>query len=391
MTRSPRRVSKRPSLSSDQKADETTRSKRDPLTREQKVEITRLHYAGWSQKRLSERYGASPPTINRAIKSAHDNGWVTITVTSKLRPAVATRDDELATRLASRFDTVTNLFVLKSAPPPQGDDDAYANWSDDVHRMLGLFLGSKHVRHAIADGDSIGVSSGRGVSQTIEGLLQENLLIQAQRVTLLSLTGSFEMRGQGSGLPTVMDGDNNVGRLAQAFGRMIQLQTTGRGIVVSPQDKETERGFLPWVRTPPNKAIVGVGVIEGKNRLMSKTAILDPIRGQIDTLERLVKESTRDAYVPCADMCNYLFFVKPPNGVDIAKEKEAEIRRQIDELNKRLLVIPWEKLKAAQAGVWIAAGTPRKAAAIRQILNDGFRINALCIDTTLAQELDKMD
>jgi DNA-binding transcriptional regulator LsrR (DeoR family) len=351
------------------------------------VEITRLHYDDdWSQQALSKRYKLSPATINRAIKSARDSGLVTITVTSNLRPPVASRDD-LAKRLALRFDSVAHLFVLESTAPPRGGEEAYANWSDGVHRMLGHFLGSTHVRHAIADDDKIGVSSGRGVSQTIEGLLQENLLIQAQGVTLVSLTGSFEMRGQGNGIPTVMDGDNNVGRLAQAFGRMISLQTTGRGIVVEPQDQDKDA----WIRKLPKKAIVGVGVIEGTNRFLSKTPTLKPIRGQLDALSSIVKECSTDAYVPCADMCNYLFWVKPPKGIDVAKEKEAEIRRQIDELNKRLFVMPRDVLKTGKADIWIAAGTPRKAAAIRQILNDGFRINALCIDTTLAQELDKMD
>jgi DNA-binding transcriptional regulator LsrR (DeoR family) len=68
---------------------------------------------------------------------------------------------------------------------------------------------------------------------------------------------------------------------------------------------------------------------------------------------------------------------------------EREIRSLIEIINGHLCVIPFKQLRQVR-GCWIAAGTPKKAAALHHCLTSDLRINALCVDSELAEELLKL-
>lgn len=350
-----------------------------PLTAEAKVEIARRYIEGATQKALAAEYRVSAPTINRAVREAREQKWIRVNVTTTLALPPPEQDEDLARTLLARLDSVANLIVLKNPPLPKQGDSSYPQRSDELHRRLGRCLAG-HVRSAILDGDRIGISSGRGVHHTIDGIVQDHPLINAKGVHLLSLTGSFEMKGQSADDQVVMDGDKNVGHFAMAFSRQTTILTCGRELTIQANETRPE-----CLSSPLTRALVGVGVSEASNRLFRQSPALKPIAGLLLRLKKLVDTSSTESYVPCADVCNRLFWVGPPKGTLVPKE--AELRKLIDEINSRLCAVSLDHLKSTIHGVWIAAGSPRKAHALLQLLEEGLRVNALCIDSTLAEEL----
>jgi hypothetical protein len=253
----------------------------------------------------------------------------------------------------------------------------YATWSDHVHRELGRYLGEYHVLRAVTTDDRIGVSSGRGVCYTIEGI--HPAVLRADNVTLMSLTGSFGNRAHSIHDSTIMDGDTNVGLFGRAFVKMVHLQTTGREVVANPGERRPT-----WFSEPPNRALVGLGVLEETSRIISKDSMLHGLHADLQDLKILVKAASSDNYIPCADMCNYLLYIPPPKGLQ--NHKELEIQKLIDKINARLFVIPFESLLKVK-GCWLAVGTAKKAHALDYCLRRGLRVSGLCIDKTLAEEL----
>jgi DNA-binding transcriptional regulator LsrR (DeoR family) len=351
------------------------RTSERPLTDLQKIDITRRYLVRRVEQRvLAEEYQTSSSTINRAIDDVLSKGWLVVSV--KQNYALPTKlDPGLMQSIADRYPGVQNVYVVE-APDPISD---YAAWSDHVHHVLGCYLG-KIVKPGICNDDKIGVSSGRGVYYTIEGIFED--LIRADNVTILSLTGSFGNRAHGLREPTIMDGDTNAALLALGFGRMIRLQTTGREVVVDPS---LVRPL--WFNDPPNRALVGLGVLEKTNRMLAESPSLVPLRGHLDELASLVAASTRENYIPCADMCNCMLWIPPPKGTTVSNE--GRIRKLIDEINAKLYVIPFDNLLRVPS-CWLAVGTAKKAHALHHCLQRGLRVNSLCVDTTLAKELLKL-
>lgn len=349
------------------------------LSPQDKVRMATAFYLGERQSEVAARYNVSPLVVHRAIDEVKRKGWVRITVESLLE-LPSEPDAHFATRLAG-LPGVSSLFVLKAPQRPK-DRAEQPRWSDDVHCMLGRYLGKHHIRHAIVDGERLGVSSGRSVYHAIRSLLDGPSLLGVERVHLSSLSGSFGMRDQSGHDPTLMDADKNLGLLAQAFSRVVNLQTCGRGIALQGGQRPA------CLEEPLTRGLVGIGVLEHSNRLFSDSGALRPLRGQLDELQKLVAEATIEPYVPCADMANSLFWVPPPKGRVISQE--LRLRKLIDAINEHLCVVPFGNLKKAEHGLWVAAGTPRKAHAVLACLQQGFRMNALCIDSTLAQVLEKI-
>jgi DNA-binding transcriptional regulator LsrR (DeoR family) len=346
------------------------------LTNLQKIDITRRHLTRRVlQGDLAVEYHVSKATVSRAIEEVLSNGWVVVSIKENYSHP-ATLKPELADRLAARYHGVENVYVLEILEAPTKGTD-YATWSDHVHRVLGGYLGRVHVKPAIGSDDKIGVSSGRGVYYTIEGIFSD--LIRAENATVLSLTGSFENRAHGVREPAIMDGDTNAALLALGFGRMVRLQTVGREVVVSPSDKRPA-----WFADPPNRALVGLGVLEPTNRILLQGSTLKPLHTELEELHQLVNEAAVDNYIPCADMCNCMIWIPPPKGVVV--KHEVAIRSLIEKINSYLCVIPFERLLLVR-GCWIAAGTARKASALHHCLERGLRVNGLCVDTSLAEEL----
>jgi DNA-binding transcriptional regulator LsrR (DeoR family) len=344
-----------------------------PISDLQKIDITVKHLKHrTAQAQLAKEYRVSPSTISRIVDEVLNDGWVVLSVKRKYTHRVNERPD-LVEKIKQRYHGIENVYVL-DAPEREGD---YATWSDEVHQVLGSYLGRTHLRPAICSEDSIGVSSGRGVYYTIEAIYAD--LIRAEDVTILSLTGSFENRAHGLHEPAIMDGDTNAALLALGFGRMVRLQTVGRGVVVEPTEQRPA-----WFSDPPKRALVGLGVLERTNRILLQSPTLRALNEALNELHRLVQEDCDGNYIPCADMCNCLIWVPPPK--DMVVKNELEIRKLIELINTRLCVIPFEQLLKVRS-CWIAAGTAKKARALHHCLAQGLQINGLCVDTTLATEL----
>jgi DNA-binding transcriptional regulator LsrR (DeoR family) len=339
------------------------------------VQIAKRHIVeGTPQKELAAEHSVSDTMMTRMIGEVLEKRWLLVSARENY-PSSAVVDEESSRELTRRYDNVAMICVLDLKQPHK----EYAIWSDHAHRSLGHYLGAKYLRNAITTDDRIGVSSGRGVYHTIEGIYPD--LLRAENVTLMSLTGSFGNRGHSAHDSKIMDGDTNVGLFGQVFGKMVHLQTTGREVVV-PDNKPRP----PWFSDPPGRALIGLGVLEETSRIVSKDSTLRGLEGDLQNLKALTKEASSDDYIPCADMCNYLLYIPPPPG---RVHRDAELRHLIDKINARLYVMPFQDLLRVK-NCWLAVGGPTKARALHYCLTQGLQVGGLCIDKSLAEELRRL-
>jgi len=154
-----------------------------------------------------------------------------------------------------------------------------------------------------------------------------------------------------------------------------------------------------WKTTVPNLAVVGVGVFSQGHRFYQEVTAasnlrekrLAPILGDLrelkNKMEQAVDKSQAERYVPVADVCNRLFYVKPPPDVSINLEREKQIKALIDRINDKLLCTSEEQLKDIKQ-LMLVAGTLKKAQAIKQLLEEGkYNIRIICVDEEAAEAI----
>jgi DNA-binding transcriptional regulator LsrR (DeoR family) len=361
------------------------------LSEREQLRAARLHFnQGRSYQEIANSFtqkrknsGMSPAQVTKnhvsaAIKAAIKNKWVRLTVAPGAERKLV-KDHHLANRIKERWG-INVVRVLETEPPPLPSDlEDYAQWSDDVHTQLGLTL-SEFVLDSIRANDRIGVSSGRGVYGTIAGMYHAVDKIAAEGVQLVSLSGSFEQRSAYD--PTIMDADTNVGLLAQCFTRMVRVETTGRDIM-SPAPAS--------FKTPPKRALIGIGEASPKSRLFSEGSALNrDLKDALSLLRQLISDIQRDCgYLPVADTCNNLFHVSPPPKHPSQPEgaKVKKLQDLIDTINSRLCTYPIQQMKRVER-CWIAAAGETKAAALGHCLSErALQVEALCLDVSLARKL----
>jgi hypothetical protein len=235
--------------------------------------------------------------------------------------------------------------------------------------------------------------------------------LRAANVTAISLTGHVYARSHSwykenvtsiglVDLNCQLDADDHLNLLGLSFDRPLNMLKMSNSIAalnkteLHKMREQTVLDPLQWKENVPDLGIIGVGVLSNGHRLFEEAngpedrqeKRLEPI---IEDLRRLVEldktiEKSDVPYVPVADICNRLFYVKPPEGIKIEAEVEEKINGYIKSINEKLLTAKKEQLQ--QIGTLILiAGTRKKGYAIRQLLEDReYKIRRMCVDEEAA-------
>jgi hypothetical protein len=157
-----------------------------------------------------------------------------------------------------------------------------------------------------------------------------------------------------------------------------------------------------WTRTRPAIAIVGMGTLAGDHHWAREVAArregsdaeqrLNPV---IADLERVVEVcervsgETAQRYVPVAEICNNLFFVDPPPGLEgqLKRLRVSDLRDWISRINRRLITFKMDRLNDI-AQVMLIAGGVAKACGIYWLLGTKeLRVRMLCTNRQTAELL----
>lgn len=364
-------------------------------------------------KEIATKYGRDPAVVSRAIQDAFARGLVDI-VRMKDQPRVPVQVPELIEQLEHRFPKLHTALVVDVADRENLSPDERALAGDKIHEDLGYtaahFVSNSALIH---DGDIIGIGGGRGVFSFLKALTFFKRL-KAQNVSAISLAGDVYARTHSwwregvtrlsyPGLNFQLDPDDHLNLLGVSFSAPLNMRKISRSIAwergeVTRMIKETVLDREEWKKTIPMLGIVGVGVLSEGHRFYQEIKrpeeqrehMLKPILGDLHRLIEMISslEFPKDHwYVPVGDICNRLFYVRPPPEVRISSEQERQIRELIKNLNEKLLTATEEQLSQITQLILIA-GTRRKALAIKQLLEeDRFHIRILCVDKEAAEEI----
>ena len=132
--------------------------------------IARLHYEErLAQNEVAERLGISASTVSRALKKAHDLGFVEIRIVPS-----ALRDEDCEKRLVERFG-------LRAAVVVQSRETLA-----EARRLLGAAL-AYHLDPLIAENDVIGISDG----QTVAAVAAAMRRARARNISVVPLIGGI--------------------------------------------------------------------------------------------------------------------------------------------------------------------------------------------------------
>jgi hypothetical protein len=268
----------------------------------------------------------------------------------------------------------------------------------------------------VNDNEIIGIGSGRGVFSVLKALTYLDK-VRARNVTAISLTGDVYARSHSywrkgltsarlEGLNYQLDADDHLSILGLSFLGPLNQQPLSRSIAwehgeLTKMVKQTVLDRDEWEKHVPTLGIVGVGVLSEGHRFYQEvtsppneqehrlSAIIGDLRSLTHRIEELSRHSPVPHYVPVADICNRLFYVKPPAGVRIIKEQETQIVKLIESINDKLLTASEKQLSQIKKLI-LVAGTEKKALAINQLLEeDKFNIRIVCLDQSAATEILK--
>jgi DNA-binding transcriptional regulator LsrR (DeoR family) len=392
------------------------------LDRQTKVLVAKDYFTvpKLSNKELAARYAAQGYKIKaRDIRDIVDecirSNWVGIVINSMPDEKLET-DIPLGARLARALDIEHAIVVTVRKPAPRGAyTTPFALYSDHVHFLLGKAM-AQTIPNWIERGDRIGLSSGRGVRYSINALQAS---LNAGDVTLVSLTGGLEMRAHAQH-SVIMDGDLNVAALAARFGQPVHVQMAACEIA-DPDAK-------PWFKEPgakmPTKALVGIGVLEGRNRFcrqpkpnkqlrdgtnsdiqslkkgaqvatfprdfLERQPPLGKLQTHLDELEAFVRSAKeRHEIDTIGEVANYPFYVGPPDdaGTTPPSPARTDIEGTLDELGASLKCTTLAQLSQVKL-LYVIAGTEQKAPAIlaaMRILRH--KVHTLVTDSLAAEYL----
>lgn len=365
-------------------------------------------------KEIADNHSRAEAVVSRAIKEVFARGLVDI-VRMKDRPRVPVQVPELEAQLEHKFPKLHNAIVVETANRADLSADDRALAGDKIHEDLGYavahFVSNSALVH---DGDVIGIGGGRGVFSFLKALTFFKKL-KAQNVTAISLAGdvyarthSFWREGVTSlsypGLNFQLDPDDHLNLLGVSVFASMNMRKISRSIAwergeVIKMIKETVLDRDEWKKTIPTLGVVGVGVLSEGHRFYQEVKrpesqrehLLKPILGDLHLLIQLCSSLQYPPqwqwYVPVGDVCNRLFYVKPPAEVKISDEQRRQILARITSINDRLLTATEAQLSEITQLILIA-GTLRKALAVKQLLEeDKYNIRILCVDQEAAEEI----
>jgi DNA-binding transcriptional regulator LsrR (DeoR family) len=322
-----------------------------------------------------------PRMVERYIKELLNDDTLRIVINKFPVEDSTVRDSDLEQQLKVALP-ISNAVVIKVERPPDSDTSSpdFALYSDYVHFRLGQHMGAS-IPLWIGAGDTIGLSSGRGVRYSINAIKQQ---LGAPDVTLLSLTGSLEMRAHAIN-SVIMDGDLNVAALATRFHKV-----RCRMAACSITDEYAKPWFLEHGAPMPDKGLVGVGVLEGQNRFLCRQPqdrrhpVLDPVKHDFDHLEGLIKSAK--GYPCCVgEIANCLFWIES-RGKGQGDLPREQIQATIARINQRLRRVDLLDLKRIRS-LYVVAGTEQKAHALRAVAELLGQIHTLVTDVHAAARM----
>ena len=362
-----------------------------------------------SYEALKKRFGWDPGTIEDGIRRAFKEGWVELVSN---HPPLINRNEKLEIEVRKKFSTRT-VIVVESGEPPESKGrtglhehqsaDTWKMFDDEIHRRVGYAMAAQFGQLSFPDGTRIGLGSGRGVFYTVEAVtrLRPEFRVRAREAHLVPLTGAVHARDYTNQVNARMDADFHVGMFAPCVENTATLHLVNYPISAVQYREFTCLGVQQWGKCCPTHAVVGIGVLaEGhrfvvqaeRNRLAGQKnsskkldAVYTPIIGVLtDLVENCQDVYETYKYYPVADICNHLIFIKNDKVPPGVREK---IVRQIKNVNSLLLNVDSAQLQQIPQLMIVAAGE-RKAYALQQILiSPEYRVEMICIDRTLAEQL----
>jgi hypothetical protein len=380
------------------------------------VEIVLERFEPWSRRKplkeisaIAKDHDRQPSVISNAIVEAFARKLVKIVPQKQTGP---TRVPDLERKLEARFQKLHAVRVIKA--PTDATSASRDRLEDRTHEELGeAAAGLLANKLIIRDKDVIGIGSGRGVYAVVKALSRFGML-RAHNVTAVSLTGAVYPRSHAYWNPEDNSGtadfnlhfdpDDHLTLLGFSFPPDLKIVKLSCVIAWEPGQLITERSRTildrdTWKTMVPNLAIVGVGVFSRGHRFFQEVDAppsvsekrLTPILGDLSALKKMVLGAVgplqAERYVPVADVCNRLFYVKPPPDISLSGEKEKQIKDLIKNINGKLLCATEEQLAEIDQ-LMLVAGTRKKAPAIKQLLKeDKYKIRIICIDQEAAEAI----
>ncbi len=353
--------------------------KNEPVEAEKLTKIATDYYIyGRTQADIAKDFGKNQSTIAHWLAEARERGVVSIDINPDFALAGFDHRD-LSRRLRDAFGLYECLVV------DPGDKRFYADEKSDLlHTVVANTSGVK-LREWIRSGDHVAIGGGRAPMRAARFIRRTPPPRREIRITPLSgriWIGSWQEDGL-ENLERPLDADDTARLLAVAYERepgtrFSQIghplyapssQAAARIIrgecIFQPGGSwRTDRGFQP-----PLRALVGVGVLhpDSGHRI---SELLNDARGTRRVAHlawaaeryKVAMDFTRSKHLQYfGDVANRLFpalplpedLRKPPlPSLDLYKQ----LRRKLDELNSRAIVMEWEHLRRTPS-VWaIAAG-----------------------------------
>lgn len=397
-----------------------TRKPKQRLSDEERIQFALERYAPLRKgerrkdiKLIATKYSRQPAVVQKAIQAAFARGLVDIVQVKFPSP---TRLPEYEEKLLENFPKLHRAIVVEVLPASSSSQDERALFGDKVHEQLGKAVAEIISSNTVIDdNDVIGIGSGRGVFYVLQALRSLEKL-RARNVTAISLTGDVYARSHAywrqstsagpQSTTCQLDADDHLSILSSSFLGPLNPGPLSRSIAwehgeVIKMVKKTVLDQDEWEKHIPDIGLVGVGVLSEGHRFYQEAKSppgqhnqpLKPILSDLQVLSHRIEELSRyssiSTYVPVADICNRLFYVRPPTGVRISKEQETQIVALIEGINDKLLTATDVQLSQIRRLI-LVAGTQKKALAIKQLLEeDKFNIRIVCMDQSAAEEILK--
>lgn len=328
---------------------------------------TRYLLDRWTLKQLAGTYHRSPATLHRRLAKWLDDGRFELVDTraEEASSRVVGIDERLSEALSDRtriwrahvavVEGVGDAFSDDYLTP---DDSAEANRAFEAHDRLHQALGqaaSTYFATRLRRGMTIGVSSGRGVGFLVMGLAElaqdrPSLLRGYRSIQIESLCGGARVGAWA--VPTVraLDADENVFQLSSILGVPRSGVTYMRGWISGERRQDVHSSDGQTL----DMALVGLEVLNTRHQFFlhhDQNVQLGAIAPYIETLKELQVEDPTllDSVAGTA----HHFFATGE------REYPDRLLEAVDGINREVLVVPPERVLAAEEVIMVAGGAQK--------------------------------
>jgi DNA-binding transcriptional regulator LsrR (DeoR family) len=301
------------------------------------IRICKLYYLeNYTQSQISKMIGISRSQVSRLLNEARKQGLVEIKIHENTISA-----SELEKLVKKKFNLV-NAIIAESIS---------GNYLDDISNVASDFLANY-----IEDGMIIGISWGRTLAKTIDGIITSKKLRNTLFLPLLGGVGQMKYEFQ---MNTLVEKISNTFSASSFYLHAPAFFEDKKALEFMIKDGSIQIVTELWEKL--DMAIVGIG------EPISLSNAFKPVFSP-DFLSMLLKQSA------VGDIAAR-FFTKDGKPCDLGK------------YSKHILGITLEQLKKVPQVIGIAGGN-EKISAIRAAIKGKF-INSLITDISTARELVK--